>query len=403
MPAITMLRAASPFVVDAFIRQSSTMPVVRHDRPENGVPPVAAGARDELPGEHRGRRPRRASAASARLPTTSPRCRSRPARRAGRRRSSRTSPCRRAPCRRRSPATIGLRRISKGRIGSADTPLDEREEAEQHDRMPPARRRRGRSSTGSPCRPRRARAGARPCRARAGPRRASRSCARETAARRRGMVTEMTTSATPPTGRLTRKTQRQLALSTMKPPTAGPMIDDAAKTAPISPCQRPRSRGGTMLPITASESGKSPPAPMPCTARKRTSCVIDVAAPQSSRAEQEDDDREQEEVLPPVDVAELAVQRHRDGRGEHVRREDPRVLRDPAEVADDLRQRRRHDRLIERGEQQRHHQARVDREDPPDREVVAGRLAPESLAEAHGEKVNDVKHLTAGRLGRQAP
>jgi hypothetical protein len=97
---------------------------------------------------------------------------------------------------------------------------------------------------------------------------------------RRGIVKEMTTSATPPTGRLTRKIQRQLALSTMKPPIAGPMIDDAAKTAPIRPCQRPRSRGGTMLPITASESGKRPPAPMPCTARKTTSWVIVVARPQ---------------------------------------------------------------------------------------------------------------------------
>ena len=68
----------------------------------------------------------------------------------------------------------------------------------------------------------------------------------------------------------------------MNPPTAGPMIDAAANTAPISPCQRPRSRGGTMLPITASESGKRPPAPIPWIARKTTSCVIDCAAPQSA-------------------------------------------------------------------------------------------------------------------------
>jgi len=60
------------------------------------------------------------------------------------------------------------------------------------------------------------------------------------------------------------------------------MIDDAAKTAPINPCQRPRSRGGTMFPITASERGNRPPAPIPCTARKSTSCVIVVAAPQSA-------------------------------------------------------------------------------------------------------------------------
>ena len=46
---------------------------------------------------------------------------------------------------------------------------------------------------------------------------------------RRGIVSEITTRARPPTGRLTRKTQRQLALSTMNPPTAGPMIDDGGE------------------------------------------------------------------------------------------------------------------------------------------------------------------------------
>ena len=68
----------------------------------------------------------------------------------------------------------------------------------------------------------------------------------------------------------------------MKPPTAGPMIEDAAKTAPISPCQRPRSRAGTIEPITASESGKSPPAPMPWIARNTISCVIPCAMPHSA-------------------------------------------------------------------------------------------------------------------------
>ena len=47
----------------------------------------------------------------------------------------------------------------------------------------------------------------------------------------------------------------------------------------------------------------------------------------------------------------------------------------PAEVGDDPRQRGRDDRLVERREQQRHHQPGVDREDPPDRELVAGWLA----------------------------
>jgi hypothetical protein len=38
-----------------------------------------------------------------------------------------------------------------------------------------------------------------------------------------------------PTGRLTKKIQRQEALSTMNPPTSGPTIEAAAKTEPISP------------------------------------------------------------------------------------------------------------------------------------------------------------------------
>ena len=55
----------------------------------------------------------------------------------------------------------------------------------------------------------------------------------------------------------------------------------------------------------------------------------------------------------------------------------------PAEVADDARQRGRDDRLVERRERERHHQAGVDREDPADRQVVAGRPAVESLSKTH--------------------
>ena len=97
-----------------------------------------------------------------------------------------------------------------------------------------------------------------------------------------------------------------------------------------------------------------------------------------------------EQRPPPVDVAELPVERHGDRRREQVRGEDPRVLREAAEVADDLRQRGRDDRLVERREQQRDHQARVDREDPADRVAVAGRRAGEALAERH------IHHATRG-------
>ena len=171
------------------------------------------------------------------------------------------------------PATIGLRRISNGRIGSRARRSTTANDGEQR---PPRRRARRRTCAlvhGYCLPPQTSPSRSAPVPAASTPA-PSQSIECSVCGARRGIVIEITTSATPPTGRLTRKIQRQLALSTMKPPTAGPMIDDAAKTAPISPCQRPRSRGGTMLPITASESGKRPPAPIPCTARKTTSCVI---------------------------------------------------------------------------------------------------------------------------------
>ena len=218
---------------------------------------------------------------SARRPTTSPRCRSRPARRAARTRSSRTSPSRRAPC---------TRRCGDDRVA---------QHLEREDRLGRAALDRARRRPAAPAAPISAvstwplvHAYSRPApdepeqerRRPAGEQRRAEPVDRRARActARLGIVSEITTSASPPTGRLTKKTQRQLALSTMKPPTAGPMIDEAAKTAPISPCHRPRSRGGTILPITASESGNRPPAPTPWTARKTTSCVIDWARPQSA-------------------------------------------------------------------------------------------------------------------------
>ena len=55
-------------------------------------------------------------------------------------------------------------------------------------------------------------------------------------ARRRGIVSEITSERHPADRQVDEKIQRQLVLSTMKPPTAGPTIEAAANTAPISPC-----------------------------------------------------------------------------------------------------------------------------------------------------------------------
>ena len=85
--------------------------------------------------------------------------------------------------------------------------------------------------------------------------------------------------------------------------------------------------------------------------------------PAEGRADEEDHDRRLEDDPAPVEVAELAVERPDDGRGEQVRGHDPREMLDPAEVADDRRQRRRHDRLVERREQQDEHQRAEDQTD----------------------------------------
>ena len=75
------------------------------------------------------------------------------------------------------------------------------------------------------------------------------------------------------------------------------------------------------------------------------------------RPDQEDDDREDEELLPAVHVAELAVERRGDRGREHVGGDHPRQVRRAAQVAHDPRQRRADHQLVEHGEQHRQQQA----------------------------------------------
>ena len=69
------------------------------------------------------------------------------------------------------------------------------------------------------------------------------------------------------------------------------------------------------------------------------------------RSDQEECDGGLQHDLAAVEIAELAVERTRDRRGQQVRRDDPGEMLDPAEIADDRRQRRRDDRLVERREE----------------------------------------------------
>jgi hypothetical protein len=111
-----------------------------------------------------------------------------------------------------------------------------------------------------------------------------------TTSRSRGLVgrfrpgsTRLTTrSEMSPSGRLTKKIQCQLKLSVMIPPRASPISAESPKTAPNRPWYLPRSTGVNRSPMTASEIGKSEPAPMPWMPRKRISCHISPLRPESA-------------------------------------------------------------------------------------------------------------------------
>ncbi len=81
-----------------------------------------------------------------------------------------------------------------------------------------------------------------------------------------------------------------------------------------------------------------------------------LAQARQQRAGEEDHDRGQEHGLAPVHVAELSVERRRRRGREQVGGDDPREVLEATEVADDRRQRRRDDRLVQRGQEHAQHQ-----------------------------------------------
>ena len=86
--------------------------------------------------------------------------------------------------------------------------------------------------------------------------------------------------------------------------------------------------------------------------------------PGQRRTDKEDDNGCLVDPLAPVEVAELAVDRGRARGGEQVGGHNPRQMVEAAEVPDDGRQSRRHDGLVEPGEQHSQHERRVDDQDP---------------------------------------
>ena len=88
--------------------------------------------------------------------------------------------------------------------------------------------------------------------------------------------------------------------------------------------------------------------------------------PAQNRADQEKDERDLQDRFAPVEIAQLAVQRPDHRRRQQVGGHYPGEVLQAAQVADDRRERRRHDRLVERRDEQ-HEQQRGEDEAPPGR------------------------------------
>jgi hypothetical protein len=79
---------------------------------------------------------------------------------------------------------------------------------------------------------------------------------------------------------LIRKIQRQLAWSTMMPPSSGPIAAEIAEKPAQVPIALPRSASLNDAPMIASEHGISSAAPAPWMARARINCATPVESPQ---------------------------------------------------------------------------------------------------------------------------
>jgi hypothetical protein len=161
----------------------------------------------------------------------------------------------------------------------------------------------------------------------------------------------MTARAAAPIGRLTTKTRRQESWSTMSPPASGP---GDARDGPHAADEAHVAGALARRDEVAEDAhrGHQQAAGAETLHDARDGELGHRAGQRAERrAGEEEGDRPEQDGLAPADVAELAVERRRDGLGQQVRGHDPREIVDAAELAGDRRQRRGDDRLVERGEQ----------------------------------------------------
>ena len=182
------------------------------------------------------------------------------------------------------------------------------------------------------------------------------------------------------------------------------MIVDTPKTAPKSPWYLPRSRGGMMSPTTAIVVVEQAARAETLQRAERDQLGHVLRDPAERRADQEDDDRDLQRRLAAVEVAELPVERAGDRRREQIRGHDPREVLEPAEIADDRRQRRRDDRLVERREQDDEDQRAEDQADARRRLLPALELIAPFVPLKRHERIEKTDSRVAGRaLARAVP
>ena len=90
------------------------------------------------------------------------------------------------------------------------------------------------------------------------------------------------TSASVPTGRLTKKIQRHERRSVRMPPSVGPVLTPSATKSPFIPSARPRCSGGNADVRRAGPIAMSSAAPMPCPARAAIKNGSDGARPHAA-------------------------------------------------------------------------------------------------------------------------
>ena len=230
-------------------------------------------------------------------------------------------------------ATIWFRSRSNGRIGSAHTPLDEREEREQAPQTPRARRAPAPSPTRTRARPRRARAGAAavPAASSAAP----------------SQSIECSLPRRPLRHRHQDHGERDDADRQVdeEDPAPGRVVDDEA--ADRGPDDRRGREDRADQPLVAPAVARRDDHRRPSRARagrgrrrrrpgwrgRSTSCDHALRQAAERGADEEDRDRDDEERPPAVRRRRASRRAARSPSREHVRGEDPRVLADPAEVA----------------------------------------------------------------------